>query len=94
MILEHVVLDVVPDQGSRFEEAFARAKPLIASVPGFRSLRLDRCIERRSRYLLLVEWNAWKTMLTASEAARRTRRGAPCSIISTTRSQPSSTTRR
>jgi heme-degrading monooxygenase HmoA len=56
MILEHVVLDVVPDQGSRFEEAFAEAKPLIASVPGFRSLRLDRCIERRSRYLLLVEW--------------------------------------
>jgi len=25
-------------------------------MPGFRSLRLSRCVERPSRYLLLVEW--------------------------------------
>jgi heme-degrading monooxygenase HmoA len=26
-------------------------------MPGFRSLRLERCVEIPSRYLLLVEWD-------------------------------------
>jgi len=56
MILEHALLDVVPGQESAFEDAFAQAKTIIASMPGFRSLRLSRCIEEQSRYLLLVEW--------------------------------------
>jgi len=56
MILEHALLDVVPCQESAFEDAFAQAKTIIASMPGFRSLRLSRCIEEQSRYLLLVEW--------------------------------------
>lgn len=56
MILEHAVLDVVPGEEHEFEEAFKQAKPIIASMPGFRSRRLARCIETRSRYLLLVEW--------------------------------------
>ena len=57
MILEHAVLDVVPGEEQRFEEAFGEAKTIIASMSGFRSLRLDRCLEERSRYLLLVEWD-------------------------------------
>ena len=57
MILEHAVLDVVPGEEQRFEEAFGEAKAIIASMSGFRSLRLDRCLEERSRYLLLVEWD-------------------------------------
>lgn len=56
MILEHAVLDIVAGQEQAFEEAFAQAQPIIASMPGFRSLRLERCIETRGRYLLLVEW--------------------------------------
>jgi heme-degrading monooxygenase HmoA len=56
MILEHVVLDVRPGQEPAFEEAFATAGTLIMASPGWRSLRLERCIELRSRYLLLVEW--------------------------------------
>ena len=57
MILEHALLDVVPGQEPAFEEAFAQAKSIIASMPGFRSLRLSRGIEQSSRYLLLVEWD-------------------------------------
>jgi len=57
MILEHAVLDVVPGEEQRFQDAFAEAKAIIASMPGFRSLRLDRCVERHSRFLLLVEWD-------------------------------------
>lgn len=56
MILEHAVLDVLPGEERAFEAAFAEAKAIIASMEGFRSLRLERCIEQPARYLLLVEW--------------------------------------
>ena len=57
MILEHAVLNVVPNEAQAFEEAFGHASAIIASMSGFRSLRLERCLESPSRYLLLVEWN-------------------------------------
>ena len=58
MVLEHAVLQVVPGQEAAFEEAFATAKAVIAGATGFRTLRLCRCVEDVSRYLLLVEWDA------------------------------------
>ena len=60
MILEHAVLDVRPGESASFEAALEQAKPLIAGSPGFRSLRVSRCIERPDRYLLLVEWETLK----------------------------------
>ena len=57
MILEHAVLDVVPGAEGEFEDAFSTARDIIAGMPGFLSLRLERCLENRSRYLLLVEWD-------------------------------------
>ena len=56
MILEHAVLDVAGGREPEFEAAFAEAKSIISSMKGFVSLRLERCIESPSRYLLLVEW--------------------------------------
>lgn len=56
MILEHAVLDVIPGEEDAFEEAFPRAKSIISAAAGFQSLRLGRCVEQASRYLLLVEW--------------------------------------
>ena len=50
------MLDVRTGQESEFEVAFASAKAIIASNPGFSSLQLLRCIETPNRYLLLVEW--------------------------------------
>ncbi len=58
MILEHAVLHVVPGDEPAFEASFAEAKAIIASSPGFRSLRLARCLEHGNRYLLLVEWGS------------------------------------
>ena len=58
MVLEHAVLQVVPGQEGAFEKAFAVARPIVAGSPGFRSLRLARCVEEESRYLLLVEWES------------------------------------
>jgi heme-degrading monooxygenase HmoA len=51
------VLDVRPGQEPRFEEAFSAATAIIGSMPGFRSLSLERCLEQPSRYLLLVTWD-------------------------------------
>lgn len=56
VILEHALLPVTPGEEAAFETAFARAKPIIAGMPGFRRLTLSRCIEQPSTYLLLVEW--------------------------------------
>ena len=58
MILEHAPLDVIPGREQDFEAAFAEAKAIISSMPGFRTLRLERCIERPNRYLLLAEWDS------------------------------------
>lgn len=57
MIVEHAPLSVIPGQEAAFEAAFAEAKLIISSVPGFRSLRLARGVETPSTYLLLVEWD-------------------------------------
>ncbi len=56
MITEHAQLEVIPGQEAAFVEAMERAKALIAASPGFVSLRVERCVERPSSFLLLVEW--------------------------------------
>src|SRR3954468_24552549 len=56
MILEVAVLDVRPGSERAFEAAFAEARPLIASIPGHLGLELQRCLEKPSRYVLLVRW--------------------------------------
>jgi heme-degrading monooxygenase HmoA len=55
-ITEHALLDVVPGREAEFEAAFAIARDIPAESDGFRSLRLLRCVEESSRYLLLIEW--------------------------------------
>ena len=56
VIIEQAVLDIREGREAEFEAAFAQAKAIIASMPGFESLRLLRCLETPHRYLLLVEW--------------------------------------
>jgi len=56
MILEHALLPVRAGQEGDFEAAFAEARPIIAGMPGFISLQLQRGVESPSTYLLLVEW--------------------------------------
>lgn len=56
MILEVAILNVRRGEGPEFEEAFARAQAIIASMPGYISHQLRRCVEAKDKYLLLVEW--------------------------------------
>lgn len=56
MILEVAILDVVPGREAEFQASFAQAQRIIASVPGYISHNLKRCMEKPSRYILLVSW--------------------------------------
>lgn len=56
MILEVAILDVKPGLGQEFEIAFKTASTLIASMPGYISHQLQRCVETANRYILLVQW--------------------------------------
>lgn len=57
MIHEVAMLNVTPGQESGFEAAFSQASKIIASMPGYHSHQLQRCLEVDNKYLLLVEWN-------------------------------------
>ena len=57
MILEHALLSVKPGEGAAFEAAMAKARPLIAASPGFRSMAVRKACESPDRYLLLAEWD-------------------------------------
>jgi heme-degrading monooxygenase HmoA len=56
MILEVAILDVKSGQTEQFEIAFKAASVLIAAMPGYISHELQRCVETKSRYILLVRW--------------------------------------
>ena len=56
MILEVAILDVIKGQESDFEGSFAEARKIISSMPGYINHELKRCIEKPSRYILLVNW--------------------------------------
>jgi heme-degrading monooxygenase HmoA len=57
-VTEHALLEVVPGRDDEFIVAMDRAKSIIAASPGFLSLRVERCMERPSCFLLLVEWES------------------------------------
>lgn len=58
MILETAVLSVRAGQAEEFERTFAQAQRIIASMPGYLSHELGRCIERPDEFLLMVRWTS------------------------------------
>jgi len=73
VVVEHAVLDVADGQEEAFEAAFADAVDLIGASPGFRGLRLGRCLEQPGRYLLLVEWDTVEDHTDGFRASERYR---------------------
>jgi heme-degrading monooxygenase HmoA len=57
-VTEHALLPVVPGREDEFMSTMEHAKTIIASSPGFVSLRVERCLERPNYFLLLVEWES------------------------------------
>jgi heme-degrading monooxygenase HmoA len=60
MILEVAPLQIRPGQSAAFEGAFRQAQAIIASMPGYISHELQRCLEREGHYVLLVRWQTLK----------------------------------
>jgi heme-degrading monooxygenase HmoA len=58
VIVEVAPLRIKPGQGPEFESAFRSAQRIIASMPGYLSHELLRCIERSDEYILIVEWES------------------------------------
>jgi heme-degrading monooxygenase HmoA len=56
MILEIAILDIKPGLESDFEKSFLIAQKIIASMKGYISHELKKCLENKSRYVLLVKW--------------------------------------
>jgi heme-degrading monooxygenase HmoA len=56
MILEVAILNVKAGEGAAFEQAFGQAQAIIASIPGYLSHQLQRCLESADKYVLLVQW--------------------------------------
>lgn len=58
MILEVAMLSIKPRKTKEFEAAFKLASAIIASMPGYISHELQRCLEVDHQYLLLVRWQS------------------------------------
>lgn len=56
MVIEVAVFTVKDGHAEQFAAAYARARDLLASSPGCRSVRMTQGIENPSRFVLLVEW--------------------------------------
>lgn len=56
MILEVAILKIKPGMSNEFEAAFHQACSIISSMPGYISHDLQKCLETRDQYLLLIYW--------------------------------------
>jgi len=56
MILEAVMLQVKQGMEEEYEEEFRRASRIISRMDGYISHELQRCLEEKGKYLLLVKW--------------------------------------
>ena len=54
MVLEVAISDVKPHEAEKFEAAFRQAQSIISAMPGYVNHQLQRCIEDRNRFILLV----------------------------------------
>ncbi|MBN8203499.1 MULTISPECIES: antibiotic biosynthesis monooxygenase family protein [Bacillaceae] len=58
MILEAVMLQVKEGMEEEYELAFCEASNIISSMEGYISHELQRCMEVKGKYLLLVKWES------------------------------------
>ena len=56
MILEVAIVKIKPEEVAKFEAAFSKAEPIVASIPGYISHEMVRCVETKGKYHLLIRW--------------------------------------
>lgn len=56
MILETAILHVIKGKEAEFERDFETAGQYISSIKGYISHSLQKCLEVKNKYLLMVNW--------------------------------------
>ncbi|MBD2108888.1 antibiotic biosynthesis monooxygenase [Nodosilinea sp. FACHB-13] len=56
MVLEIAILTIKAGAQVEFENAFQKASTILVEMPGYISCELQRCIETKNQYVLLVRW--------------------------------------
>ncbi|QPA31261.1 antibiotic biosynthesis monooxygenase family protein [Thermaerobacillus caldiproteolyticus] len=56
MILEAVMLQVREGMEEEYEKTFKKASSIISKMKGYIHHELQRCIEQKGKYLLLIQW--------------------------------------
>jgi heme-degrading monooxygenase HmoA len=56
MILEVAILNIKEGMSKAFETNFQKAEKIIASMNGYISHQLKKCVEQADKYILLVNW--------------------------------------
>lgn len=57
MIIEHVHLNIKPNQSQNFEQAFQQAKDVIAPMHGLNSVQLIKHVDDEQRYVMIIVWD-------------------------------------
>ena len=60
MILEVAILDVKEEKLVEFEPTFKDASKIISLMKGYISHKLQKCVEQKNRYILLVKGETLK----------------------------------
>ncbi len=58
MILEIATMRIKPERIAEFEAVFPRAAAISASVPGYISHELQRCVETKGKYCYMIRWES------------------------------------
>ena len=58
MVLEIADFAVLPGTEDEFAAAVHQGLAYVSDTPGFRTARLTRSVESRSRFVLLIEWES------------------------------------
>jgi len=56
MILELAILYIKDELANQFEKDFGKAGKYISSIKGYAGHTLQKCIEQKNKYILLVNW--------------------------------------
>jgi heme-degrading monooxygenase HmoA len=58
MVLEVALIDITSGREDDFAAAYGKARPILSTTPGCRSVRMTRGVESPSRFVLLIEWDS------------------------------------
>ncbi|RLZ10215.1 antibiotic biosynthesis monooxygenase [Acinetobacter sp. 2JN-4] len=58
MIIEHVHLNIKPNQSQAFEAAFQQAKAIIYPMAGLNAVQLIKHFQDDQRYILMIFWDS------------------------------------